>query len=310
MADSVYGAASGLPCRLRSDLGSTGYRGAVGRSRQIHSGITITIDVEDHATSTDGYRFRDAMAPLLEALEQRGVVTTLFVVGTLAVSWRDEMRSLAAAGHEIGLHGYTHRHLAELGPDGFADELARGRDALGDVLGAPPVGFRAPYFSLTRATPWAPELIAEAGFAYSSSVLPVRNFQAGFPGAPQTPFVWPCGLVEFPSPVLGIGPAGLPVLGGAYLRLAPAPLVRIATTRARRNLGAWSYSHPYDFDVEEPFTRHGDQSWLFAKLLFARRRLMLRRVLELAGDDSRPLASIATDATVRAGLPVYAHPGN
>jgi peptidoglycan-N-acetylglucosamine deacetylase len=269
-------------------------------------GITITIDVEDHATSSDEYRFREAMVPLMEALQQRGVVATLFVVGSLASAWRDEMTALAAAGHEIGLHGYSHRFLAKLGPATFADELARGRDLLGELVGRAPVGFRAPYFSLTPETPWAPDLIADAGFTYSSSVLPINNFQAGFPRAPKVPFTWPCGLVEFPSPVLGMGTIGVPVLGGAYLRLAPAPLVWLAARRARHHSGAWSYSHPYDFDVEEPFKRHGDQSWLLAKLLFTRRRLMLGRVLRLAGSQSRSLGSLASDAEFRSCLPSFA----
>ncbi len=278
------------------------------RSRQTTSGITITIDVEDHANSPDEHRFREAMEPLMAALQQQGVVATLFVVGELAPLWRDGMTELAAAGHEIGLHGYTHRYLAEIGPAAFADELARGRDLLGDLLGTAPIGFRAPYFSLTPETPWAPDLIAEAGFTYSSSVLPIHNFQAGFPQAPRSPFMWSCGLVEFPSPVLGVGPAGVPVLGGAYLRLAPAPLVWLAERRARHRRGAWSYSHPYDFDVDEPFMRHDGQSWLFAKLLFARRRLMLGRVLRLAGTQSGSLGSLATDPAFRAGLRTYAHP--
>ncbi len=295
------------PSHLRRS--TAGYRGHVDRSRQAPSGITITIDVEDHATNSDEYRFREALEPLMQALEQQGVVATLFVVGSLASAWREEMTALAAAGHEIGLHGYTHRYLAEIGPTAFADELARGRDLLGDLLGTAPIGFRAPYFSLTPETPWAPDLIAEAGFTYSSSVLPIRNFQAGFPQAPKAPFTWSGGLVEFPSPVLGVGPAGVPVLGGAYLRLAPAPLVWVAARRARHHRGAWSYSHPYDFDVDEPFTRHGDQSWVFAKLLFARRRLMLGRVLRLAGTQSGSLGSLATDPAFRAGLPTYTHPG-
>jgi hypothetical protein len=275
----------------------------VDHSSQRQEGISITIDVEDHAGVTTDYRFREAIGPLISGLNSKDAKATFFVVGSLAPAWKDDMRELAAQGHEIGLHGYTHRFLAELGPAGFADELERGRDALSEILGSSPRGFRAPYFSLTAETPWAPELIASAGFTYSSSVLPAWNPQAGLVGAPREPFRWPSGIVEFPSPVFGVGRWSLPLLGGAYLRLAPSPLIRLAAGRGGR--GRWSYSHPYDFDVTETFVRRNGQSWLFTKLLFARRHLMMERVLRLVGTHTATLGELADDPAFRSGLPIY-----
>ena len=226
------------------------------------------------------------------------------MVGSLAPEWSGEVRALAEEGHEIGLHGLTHRPLVELGPDGFAEETRRGREVLADILGAAPVGYRAPYFSLTRDTPWAPEVLAESGFAYSSSVLPARNIQHGLPGAPRQPFLWTNGLVEMPAPVFGVGSVRLPILGGAYVRLAPGWLVGWAARRAPR-AGSWTYVHPHDFDVDEPFARHDGQAWWFAKLFFARRHLMLDRVSGLAGGSSRPLGEIVSDPEFRAGLETW-----
>jgi|CXWL01.1.fsa_nt_gi hypothetical protein len=277
----------------------------VDRRASTSGGLSITIDVEDHAGAPADYRFREAMRPLIDGLREQGVHATFFVVGTLASEWKEDMRELAAEGHEIGLHGFTHTLLAELGPARFADELERGRDLLAGFLGEAPMGFRAPYFSLTKDTPWAPELIAKAGFLYSSSVLPAWNPQAGLQGAPRQPFRWQSGVIEFPSPVFGLGRWRLPILGGAYLRLAPAPLVRLASRSAVGPRGRWTYSHPYDFDVEERFMRRDGQSWPFAKLLFARRHLMMRRVLSLTGPGSVTLRAIAADPAFRDSLPQY-----
>lgn len=265
--------------------------------------LSITIDVEDHAGEGETPRFREALAPLMSALTEARVRATFFVVGEMVTDFADDLRELARQGHEIGLHGYTHRFLRDLGPEGLADELARGRAVLTDALGAAPVGFRAPYFSLTADTPWAPDVIAAAGFTYSSSVLPAWNPQAGLATAPRRPFRWPNGLVELPSPVFGVGKWALPVLGGAYLRLAPAPLVRLAARSTGDVRGAWTYSHPYDFDADEPFVRRGEQSWLFAKLLFARRSLMLRRVMLLADPRGVTLADLAADRAFTDALP-------
>lgn len=267
--------------------------------------MLITIDVEDHTIPPATPRFAEALAPLLETLSRHSIRATFFVVGELVDTWKGQLRELADAGHEIGLHGYTHQHLGALGEQAFADEVARGVDVLGELLGTPPAGFRAPFFSMTRATPWAPGILQSAGFAYSSSVLPAWNPQAGFPGAPRSPFRWECGLLELPAPVLGLGKFALPVLGGAYVRLVPGFVVRLAARSASADSGHWSYSHPYDFDADEPFFRRPGQSWVVAKLLFARRRQMLERVARLAPPNSGTLAEFAASLALGAPAPVF-----
>lgn len=264
--------------------------------------MLITVDIEDHAEPGQLVRFDRALGPLLDELSSRRLRATFFVVGELAQVWRDELRELISRGHEVGLHGHSHRFLRDLGPSGARDDLERGRDRLSEVIGFAPVGYRAPYFGLTRETPWAPELIMEAGFNYSSSVLPAWNPQAGLAGAPRTPFCWRNGLVEFPAPVFGAGPLAVPLLGGMYLRVAPMPLVRLAARRAGRHLGQWTYAHPYDFDADEPFRRYGQQPWYVAKLLFARRKRMLSRILFLADPAARTLEELTADRGFVAGL--------
>jgi peptidoglycan/xylan/chitin deacetylase (PgdA/CDA1 family) len=270
--------------------------------------LYVTIDVEEHAQNPGGERFEAALQPLLDQFDAMGIRATFFVVGALAPRWRQQMQRLAAEGHEIGLHGHTHTFLAELGPRAFERELAMGREAVADATGVIPVGFSAPYFSLTTATPWSPDLIAAAGFTYSSSVLPAWNPQAGLRDAPRTPFRWSSGLVEFPAPVFGLGPVAAPLLGGAYLRLAPSLVVKAAAHRVRHRPAQWTYAHPYDFDVDEPFFRRDGQGLVFSKLLFARRRLMLKRVLEVSDRSGATLATITRDAAFVGSLPHYEIP--
>jgi peptidoglycan-N-acetylglucosamine deacetylase len=263
------------------------------RTHEARDGLLVTIDVEDHTVAPQRPRFAEALEPLLDALDAKSIKATFFV-GELAVAERAYIEQLVAAGHEVGLHGHTHRHLPVMGERGFEDDVRRGVDALGDVLGTQPVGYRAPYFSLTRKTPWAPGVLQDAGFLYSSSVLPAWNPQGGFPGAPRHPFRWPCGLIELPSPVTGVGRFSLPLLGGAYVRLVPDALVRWAARGYSAENGGWTYSHPYDFDLGEEFFRRPGQSWPVAKLLFARRRHMLSRTTRLAAADAVTLQSFVT----------------
>ena len=243
--------------------------------------IRITIDVENFSGSVSDTSFISPLTPLLRLLENYEAKATFFVVGSLAPAWKERLTHLSQEGHEIGLHGHTHDHLYSLGQTRFKSDISEGKKILEDVICREVVGFRAPYFSLTHKSEWAHEILFDAGFKFSSSVLPVWNPQAGFPNAPKSPFKWSSGLIEFPVPTFRIGRLGAPLLGGAYLRLAPQPLFDFARWIGNRRPGEWSYCHPYDFDVDAEFERVRDSTWVFSKLLFLRRNLMLERIEKL-----------------------------
>ena len=243
--------------------------------------IRITIDVENISGSISNLGFASSLEPLLSALNETGTKATFFVVGSLANGWKKTLEQLSRSGHEIAMHGHTHEFLAVLGPKKFTQELLEGKAAVEDVIGKEITGYRAPYFSLTKDSLWAPQILHESGFKFSSSVLPAWNPQAGFPAAPRNPFLWECGLAEFPVPTFGIGVLRAPLLGGAYLRLSPQFVYQSARYFGSRRVGEWAYCHPYDFDINTEFEVVRDTSWIFSKLLFARRKLMLSRVLAL-----------------------------
>ena len=88
----------------------------------------------------------------LSFLEGRGVRATFFLLGRMAIQAPGLAREMAAAGHEIGLHGYDHRCLLLRGPRSTYDDLARGRDAVEAATGTSLRWFRPPYGVLTTAT--------------------------------------------------------------------------------------------------------------------------------------------------------------
>ena len=267
--------------------------------------LIITVDLEDHTVPPASPRFDRAIEPLLAVLAERQARATFFVVGELVPRCASQLRDLAEAGHEIGLHGFTHQHVLDLGPKLFADQIRQGIETLGEHVGVSPAGFRAPYCSMTDKTPWAPEILSDAGFGYSSSVMPAWNPIAGYPGAPTRPFRWPSGLLELPAPIFGLGRFALPVLGGAYLRLMPWAVVWAAGRTRSADNGDWTYIHPYDLDTEEPFFRRPGQSWIEAKLLFARRTLMFRRVAGFIGTGTPTLGEYALRLGHSDGVPTF-----
>lgn len=80
----------------------------------------------------------------LDALADHGVHATFFCVGEMAARAPDLVREIAAAGHEVGVHGWHHiNQLSHPSPVGA--QLRHARDLLGDLLGRPPRWYRPPY---------------------------------------------------------------------------------------------------------------------------------------------------------------------
>lgn len=267
--------------------------------------ITFTLDLEDYWLRGDGPVPLDrALDSILAAAAAAGATGTVFVVGELAERRPDLVRRCRMAGHEVALHGYRHVAIDELGPAGFRQDVERGAAVLSEITGDPVVGYRAPLFSVTPRTAWAPAILAELGFVYSSSVLPARNPIHGWAGAPRHAFVWTSGLVEFPCPVAGRGPLSVPYLGGVYLRYFPASLVRGLASRAYGGRPLWLYCHPYDADDtgRALFLPHAGR--LSRWILSRRRRGTAARIADvLAAAGAGP--TLGALASASAHLPVF-----
>src|SRR4051794_21081878 len=113
--------------------------------------ITFTLDLEDHRAGTGApLRCCPPTERILAWLAAQGATGTFFVVGDLAEREPGLVREVAAAGHEVALHGLHHVTIEETGEARFLDELRRGRAILEDIVDRPVTGYRAPIFSLTR----------------------------------------------------------------------------------------------------------------------------------------------------------------
>lgn len=195
---------------------------------------------------------------ILALLADRGVRATFFVLGWVAEREPAVVRRIAAAGHEIGSHGYGHELIYKLGPRRFREDVRRARAATEDLTGEPVVGYRAPTWSVTKESLWALDILRDEGFVYDSSVFPVVHDRYGIPDAPAHPHRIPAGrpgggLFEFPPLTLRILGQNLPVGGGGYLRLFPARLIEhaIRSMNAKGHPAA-IYLHPWELDPGQP----------------------------------------------------------
>jgi peptidoglycan/xylan/chitin deacetylase (PgdA/CDA1 family) len=87
----------------------------------------------------------------MRLLADRDVRATFFLLGNMLTRAPGIGAELVAAGHEVALHGYTHRCLLWQGPRSVADDLARGRDLITDLTGQAPIWYRPPYGILTTS---------------------------------------------------------------------------------------------------------------------------------------------------------------
>jgi peptidoglycan/xylan/chitin deacetylase (PgdA/CDA1 family) len=107
-----------------------------------------------------GLTFDDGPDPVwtprvLEILAAHGVPATFFLVGARAARAPGVVRAVAAGGHEIGNHSWSHRSLWLCGPWRTEDEVARAHDLLADLSGRAPRCFRPPWGMVNAALPGA-----------------------------------------------------------------------------------------------------------------------------------------------------------
>lgn len=184
---------------------------------------------------------------------------TFFSVGNVARTYPDVIAAIADAGHELGCHTSEHTPLERLGPDGLRADLERNLADL-EAAGAGRVrGFRAPIFSLTPETAWAYEVLADLGFAYSSSVLPHASLMYGWPDFGEQCVRRPEGIWEIPVSGAGVLGRYVPFGGGVYFRLLPEIVVRSCVRkRLASDQPVVGYFHPYDVDTEQEYLMHAE----------------------------------------------------
>lgn len=251
-------------------------------------------------------RVGDATARLLDLFDATGSRATFFVLGWIAERHPALVREIAGRGHEIACHGYDHALVYDLGPERFRADLRRARAAIQEACGGAVSGYRAPSYSITERSLWALRILAEEGFAYDSSIFPIRHWRYGIPGFEPAPVRLELGdgleLAEFPLTVLRVGPLTVPLAGGAYLRFLPGPLFRWGFDRvARSGRPTVLYLHPWEVDPEQPRQAVGWKVRLNHYHNLGRTESRLRRLLDR--HRFSPLGEVLAGLGAENGLP-------
>lgn len=228
----------------------------------------MTVDVEDYFQvsafeahvdkaqwQTWPTRVEDNTLRILDLFAEHQVRATFFILGWVAERHPQLIKKIVDGGHEIASHGWEHVRVNTQTPPEFRSDIERTRKLLQDLSGEPVLGYRAASYSIGADESWAWEQLAEAGYRYSSSIVPIRHDLYGIPGAPRFAFDTADGrLLELPITTVSLGGRNINCGGGGWFRLFPYAFSRWALARVNDVEGqaAIFYFHPWEIDPHQP----------------------------------------------------------
>jgi polysaccharide deacetylase family protein (PEP-CTERM system associated) len=228
----------------------------------------MTVDVEDYfqvsafesIVSRDQWdeaphRVESNTVRILDLFASKEVSATFFVLGWVAERYPKLVKRMAAEGHEVASHGYSHARVPNLSAAEFREEVRRTKGLLEDLGQTPVTGYRAPSYSIDRDHLWAIDVLQETGHRYSSSIYPIHHDLYGIPDAPRFAFHHNGGgLLEIPITTMRLMSVNWPCGGGGYFRLWPYRVSRWAMRQVHRSdrQPCVFYFHPWEIDPDQP----------------------------------------------------------
>ena len=244
--------------------------------------LAVTIDLEDYRKNrySRDKPFEKQTEIILNWLLEKKIKATFFVVGTFAED-NPYLIQKISCNHNIAFHSFDHLSLEDETIGKFKEETRRSKSHIEDLIGKTVVGYRAPYFSMTKKTIWVTDTLYELGFRYSSSTIPAVMPKFGFADIPEEPFKWESGLVEFPMVLSNFLGRKIPSIGGVYLRYLPTNF--ILKTLSQKGL-RWTYFHPQDMFLKNSVYIDKDLNFLQNIFYHFNRKKTLKKLDDLIED--------------------------
>lgn len=250
----------------------------------------LTIDVEDYWSIFSRDWLHTDIEPsdavvrntewFLEILARYNVKATFFVLAEVAKKFPSLIKKIAADGHELAVHGFSHRQIFKLTEDEFRREVSDCRKLLEDIASIAVFGHRAPAFSVTPTTKWALEVLVQEGFKYDSSVFPISGRRYGWPGFSRdickVDLPGGRGIIEVPMSTITILGKVFPVAGGGYIRHFPYSVTKWAIRHVQKSRPVIVYIHPHEIDTERFSYSMKNLSWKNKVKTFKYHQMQLR----------------------------------
>lgn len=105
---------------------------------------------------------------LLELFKKYNLQTTWFIPGHSIETFPEQMKAVADAGHEIGVHGYSHENPIAMTREQEMAVLDYCIELVTKLCGKRPTGYVAPWWEFSNVTN---ELLLERGIKYDHSLM-------------------------------------------------------------------------------------------------------------------------------------------
>ena len=192
---------------------------------------------------------------ILELFDEKNIKATFFTLGWIAKRYPAMIERIVSNGHELASHGWEHIRVTKQDPNGFRDDISRTRALLEDVSGHAVKGYRAASYSIGKDNLWALDVLAEAGYVYSSSIVPVHHQYYGMPDAPRFAFQASGGrILEIPITTISLANWNINCSGGGWFRLFPYDFISwaIRQINEQEHQSSVFYFHPWEIDPDQP----------------------------------------------------------
>lgn len=195
---------------------------------------------------------------IIDLLYKNDTYATFFMVGELLEHKPEILDKILSNGHEIGFHTMHHTRIDSfVSKEEFVEEL----QVFDRLTKGKCKGFRAPTFSINQKSSWAIDTLSDYGYAYDSSIVPVKTSMYGISHAEEKPYKISSTslgkndskskIIEFPIMITKILGKKIPAGGGFYLRLLPLKLIKNAIRQyEKRSIPSTFYIHSWELTPE------------------------------------------------------------
>ncbi len=228
----------------------------------------MTVDVEDYFQvsafekqvsrnnwASHSSRVEENIDRILALFDAHNTKATFFTLGWLAERYPMMIHRIIEQGHELASHGWDHQRATNQNRDEFRHDVSRAKSVLEDISGHVIKGYRAPSYSICEKNFWALDVLADEGYLYSSSIVPIKHDHYGMPDASRFAFEVADGrLLEIPVTTIPVLGRNINCGGGGWFRLFPYGFTRWALKQvnSEENMPCNFYFHPWEIDPHQP----------------------------------------------------------
>ena len=216
--------------------------------------LVFSMDVEDWFHSENvkalgannlqtGHSSLSHLERIVHYLNKRGAKGTFFFLGEVAQKIPNLVREISDTGHEICVHGWSHKLLSEMSYDETKEDIHKTTLLIEDIIGKKVYGYRSPCFSQND---YIFDILYDHGYKYTSMSIKSSGHDRY-----SSNEIAESRLIDFPLPVASFFGFNIPATGGGWFRLFPTTIQNFLIKKSPYNPKIF-YCHPWDFDEEKP----------------------------------------------------------